>query len=77
MKDPILQEVREARAAVSADFDFDLHKFFEWAKTHTAAEQKATHRLQMSPKNSLKPPSGASEPSVARKRRARPTTASA
>lgn len=45
MKDPIVQEVREARAAVAADFDFDLHKFFAWAKTHTANEKKAKQRL--------------------------------
>lgn len=51
MKDPILQEVRDAKASVAADFDFDLHKFFSWAKTHVAAEQEAKHRL---PVNSAK-----------------------
>jgi len=45
MKDPIVQEVRDARAAVAADFDFDLHKFFAWAKTHAAAERMAKRWL--------------------------------
>ena len=49
MKDPILQEVRDARAAVAADFDYDLHKFFAWAKTHAIAEQKARHWLPTDP----------------------------
>ena len=75
MKDPIVQEVRDARAAVSEDFDFDLHKFFEWARMHTAAEQKAKHRLPANPKP-LETPSVASVPSAARKRRARPAIAS-
>ena len=45
MKDPIVQEVRDARADVAADFGFDLHKFFTWAKMHTAAEREAKHWL--------------------------------
>ena len=45
MKDPILQEVRASRAAVAADFNFDLHKFFAWAKAHAAAERKAKRWL--------------------------------
>jgi hypothetical protein len=39
----------DARAAVAADFDFDLHKFFAWAKTHTAAERKAKQWLPTGP----------------------------
>jgi hypothetical protein len=38
MKDPIVQEVRDARAAVAEDFGFDLHQFFAWAKTHKKPE---------------------------------------
>ncbi len=53
MKDPIVQEVREARAAVAADFGFDLHKFFAWAKTHTAAERKANQWLPTGPNKTL------------------------
>lgn len=77
MKDPILQEVRDARAAVAADFDFDLHKFFAWAKTHTAAEHKAKHQLPASPNKTLETTDGASKSAVIRKRRSRPTRVSA
>ena len=52
MKDHIVQEVRDARAAVAADFDFDLHKFFAWAKSHAAAECKAKHWLPTGPNKS-------------------------
>lgn len=53
MKDTIVQEVRDARAAVAADFDGDLGKFFAWAKAHAAAERKAKHSLptQLARKN--------------------------
>ncbi len=49
MKDTIVQEVREARAAVAADFGGDLAKFFTWAKAHTAAERKAKYPLPTQP----------------------------
>ena len=71
MKNPILQEVREARAAVSADFGFDLHKFFAWAKAHTAAEGKARHWLPTSPDQSLQTTGGEAKSPAARKRRVR------
>ncbi len=77
MKDPIVQEVRDARAAVAADFGFDLHKFFAWAKAHTAAERKAKHWLPTSPNKTLETTSVASKSSVARKRRVRPSPVSA
>ena len=76
MKDPIVQEVREARAAVAADFGFDLHKFFAWAKTHTAAERKAKQWLPTGPNKTLETTGGAVSP-VARKRRGHPARASA
>ena len=53
MKDTIVQGVRNARAAVEADFDFDLHRFFAWAKVHAAAERKAKHWLPTSPNKAL------------------------
>lgn len=78
MKDHIIQEVRDARAAVAADFDFDLHKFFAWAKTHAAAERKAKHWLPISPNNkSLEKKGGASKSPLAGKRRVRPARVSA
>ena len=77
MKDPIVQEVRDARAAVAADFGFDLHKFFAWAKAHTAAERKAKHWLPTGPDKPLETKGGASKSPVARKRRARTARVSA
>jgi hypothetical protein len=75
MKDPIIQEVRAARAAVAADFGFDLHQFFAWAKTHTAAERKARHWLPTGPTKALETTSGVSKPPVTRKRRTCPSGA--
>lgn len=77
MKDHIIQEVRDARAAVAADFGYDLHKFFAWAKTHNAAEQKAKRWLPTGPNKALETTSGAAKSPVTRKRRARPARASA
>ena len=77
MKDPIVQEVRDARAAVAADFDFDLRKFFAWAKTHAAAERKAKHWLPTGPNKTLETKGGESASPVARKRRVRPARVSA
>ncbi len=45
MKDTIVTEIRAARAEVAEEFDFDLHKFFVWAKAHTNAERKAKRLL--------------------------------
>jgi len=70
MKDTIVQEARDARAAVAADFDFDLHKFFAWAKTHAAAERKAKHWLPTGPKTA-ETADGASVSPAFRKRRVR------
>ena len=72
MKDAIVQQVRDARAAVAADFDFDLHKFFAWAKAHTAAERKAKHWLPTGPNKTLETTARASKNPVTRKRRVRP-----
>ena len=77
MKDHIVQEVRDARAAVAADFGFDLHKFFAWAKAHTAAERKAKHWLPTGPNKALETTGGAPKSPVARKRRVRPARVSA
>ena len=76
MKSHIIQEVRDARAAVAADFDFDLHKFFAWAKTHTAAERKAKHWLPTSPNKTLETTGGAAKSPVTRKHRVHPARVS-
>jgi hypothetical protein len=63
--------LRDARAAVAADFGFDLHQFFAWVKTHAAAERKAKHWLPTNLDKTPETPVGASVPPVTRKRRVR------
>jgi hypothetical protein len=58
---------------VAADFGFDLHQFFSWAKAQTAAEKKAQHWLPISPP-ALETEGGAMKSSATRKRRTRPAT---
>ena len=77
MKDPILQEVRDAKASVAADFDFDLHKFFSWAKTHAAAEREAKHLLPVNSVKTSKVRKKAPLPKTARKRPLLPSRVSA
>ena len=77
MKDHIVQEVRDARAAVAADFDFDLHNFFAWAKAHAAAERNAKQWLPTGPKKPRSKTGGAALSRVTRKHRARPSKVSA
>ena len=77
MKDSIVQEVRDARAAVAADFNSDLHKFFAWAKAHTVAERKARHWLPTDPNQAPEANGGATSAPVPRKRRVRPARVSA
>jgi hypothetical protein len=77
MKDHIVQEVRDARVAVADDFDFDLHKFFAWAKRHAAAERKAKHWLPTDPNKTPETAGGAPKSPELRKRRVRPSGVSA
>jgi len=77
MKDTIVQEVRDARAAVAADFGYDLHKFFAWAKTHTAAERKARRWLPTGQNETLETTGAASKSPATRQRRARSASVSA
>ena len=72
MKDSIVHEVRDARTAVAADFDFELPKFFAWAKAHTAAERKVRHWLPINPGRSLEATGRASKSVMARKHLVRP-----
>ena len=40
MTNPIIQEVRDARAALAAEHGYDHRKIFEWAKAKHAERQK-------------------------------------
>ena len=41
MKNPIIEEVREARAALAAEHGYDLQRIHEWAKAAHEAREKA------------------------------------
>ena len=71
MKNHLIQEVRAARAAVAADFNFDLHKFFAWAKEHTAEEREAKHWLPTSVVKTLETAGDVPAPNGRKKLRAR------
>jgi len=78
MKDHIVQEVRDARVAVGADFGFDLQKFFTWAKAHAAAERKAKCRLPTDPgKKAREATNTTTKPPAVRTHRVRSSGASA
>lgn len=77
MTDTIVQEVREARAEIAAEFGYDRAKFWAWARGQQEAERKAKHQLPTSPNKALEATGGAAKPSVSRKRRVRPSGASA
>ena len=39
MTDPIVKEVREARAAIAAEFNYDLHRYLQWIREQTEARK--------------------------------------
>lgn len=43
MTNPIIEEVREARAALAAEHGYDRQGIYEWARKAHAARQKASH----------------------------------
>jgi len=77
MIDNIVQEVREARAEIAAEFGYDRARFWAWARGQQEAERKAKHQLPTSPKKSLETTRGVAKSSVTRKRRVRSAHVSA
>ena len=77
MIDTIVQELRDARAEIAAEFGYDRAKFWAWARGQQEAERKAKQHLPTSPNNKLETTGGASKSSVTRKRRSRPARVSA
>lgn len=77
MIDTSVQEVREARAQIAADFGQDRAHFWAWARSQQAAERKAKHQLPTSPEQSLETTGGTLVPPVTRKRRVRRARVSA
>jgi len=47
--DTIVEETRARRASLAADFDYDLHRFFAWARAQSEAEREAGHQLAIDP----------------------------
>jgi hypothetical protein len=45
MNNPIIEEVREARAALAAEHGYDLQRIHEWAKTAHEARERARRKI--------------------------------
>ena len=75
MKNELIDEVREARAALAAEHGYDRQRIYEWARATHAAHMKA--QRGPSPNKTLETAGGASPPPAVRKRRVRPSRVSA
>ncbi len=69
MNNPIIDEIRQARAALAAEHDYDLVRINEWARQQTEAHRKL--HFKQGPNKTPKP-AGAAKSPVARKPRVRP-----
>ena len=72
--DTIVQEVRDIRAAIAAEFGYDRTKLIAWAREQTK-QRKALGNT--SPNKTLETTGGVSVSPVTRKRRVRPASVSA
>ncbi len=75
MIDTIVQEVRDARAAIAAEFGYDLGKYLAWIREQTEARKAALRKPKAN--KTLETMAGASVSPVTRKRRVRPARVSA
>ncbi|MCX6868425.1 MAG: hypothetical protein NTV46_19910 [Verrucomicrobia bacterium] len=75
MKNQIIDEVREARAALAAELGYDRQRIYEWARATHSAHMQA--QRAPSPHKSPETAGGAEESPVTRKRRRRPSDVSA
>ena len=73
MNNPIIDEIREARAALAAEHGYDLVRINEWARQQSAARQP-NHQTKAN--KALLATDGAAKSPVTRKRRVRPTRVS-
>lgn len=67
MTNPIIEEVRAARAALAAEHGYDIRRITEWARAQTAARKAASTKPKT--KKSSETVSGSAKASVTRKRR--------
>ena len=77
MTDIIVQEVREARAEIAAEFGHDRARFWAWARAQQEAERQANHQLPTIPTKTLKTISTVAKSPSPQKRRGRPASESA
>lgn len=75
MTDPIVQEVRDARASIAAEFGYDLSKYLVWIREQTRLRKETLCNTRQNKK--LETTGGASVSPVTRKRRPRPARVSA
>ena len=75
--DPIVQEVREARAAIAAEFGYDLSSYLVWIREQTQIRRESLNKTGV--KKPLATTGQGSQPTatVTRKRHTRPARASA
>ena len=73
MNDTIVQEVRDIRASIAAEFGYDRTKIIAWAREQTK-QRKALGNA--GPTKTLETTGGASVPPVSRKRSVRPARVS-
>jgi hypothetical protein len=67
--DTIVQEVRDIRASIAAEFGYDRTKLIAWAREQTKQRKAAGNA---GPDQTPEATTGPTKPSVARKRRERP-----
>lgn len=74
MTDTIVQEVRDARAAIAAEFDYDLGKYLAWIREQTQARKKPQGKAKTG--KTLETSGGTQLVPVFQKRRVRPARVS-
>ena len=75
MTDPIVQEVRDARASIAAEFGYDLSKYLVWIREQTRLRKETLGNARQNKMPEAK--CGASVSPVTRKPRSRATRVSA
>ena len=75
MIDSIVQEVRDARASIAAEFGYDLSKYLVWIREQTRIRKEELTNTRQN--KALETTGGAVKSPVARKRRVRPARVSA
>ncbi len=75
MIDSIVQEVRDARASIAAEFGYDLSKYLVWIREQTKLRKEALGNSRQN--QTPEPTGGASKSPVTPKRRVRAARVSA